>query len=185
MPKLTLSLSSDVLKTLERLGKSPYDIGKEIIVRFAERIAKVGERGNLLASMITSINESIDSVFEKLEKGQFKLAAVEIISTLRILEAILTELLLLPLSEGERMYAKLLKAMCEGYLKRSRIFVHDEPSIAAPMIISAVMSILLTIAWIKALLFELGIELERIGKPEEALRIYEKLSSIIIEKTKK
>ncbi len=185
MPKLTLSLSSDVLKTLERLGKSPYDIGKEIIVRFAERIAKVSERGNLLASMVNTVDELIDSASEKLRKGQYKVAAIEIVSALRVLEAILTELLMLPLSEGERMYAELLRGMCRSYLKRSRVFVQGEPLIVVSAAATAIMSILLAVSWIKTLLLELGVELERVGKPEEALRIYEKLSSTIIEEVKK
>ena len=173
MPKITLSLASEVIEILKKHGKSPYEVSKEIIVRYTEKLGRIGERSELLASIVGNVYSSIQNMHNLLKSGKYNEFIAEVISDLKLLEIALTEMLSLPLSRGERTYAEFLRDLC-------RILISGRDHYSIESIVMALIVILLTSSWIMTLLLDIGMELEDLGLTEDYHKILDTLNSILI-----
>jgi hypothetical protein len=124
MPKVSISLSSDVASVLVRSGKTLNEKVKEIVLLYVARSSRILERSDVLHTVALDLLTHIKQYLgDPKPEGLYM-----ILAEAKILAMIAKDL---PLTEGEKFYLAILEAMIEAYYeKRSTIIPFFEPTIA-------------------------------------------------------
>jgi len=112
MPKVSISLSSDVASILARSGKTVNEKVKEIVLLYVARTSRILERSDVLYTIALDLLAHITQYLG--EKDPKPESLYMILGKAKVLAKIAKDL---PLTEGEKFYLATLETMIETYEK--------------------------------------------------------------------
>jgi len=125
MPKVSISLSSDVAGVLARSGKTLNEKVKEIVLLYVTRSWRILERSDVLCTIALDLLAHIDRYLG--EKDPKPESLYMILAEAKVLAKIAKDL---PLTEGEKSYLAILETVIETYEKEPTIISFFGPIIA-------------------------------------------------------
>jgi predicted DNA-binding antitoxin AbrB/MazE fold protein len=156
MPRITISLSSEILNILTRDGKPPGEKIKEIVMLQAERIARIDER----ASTIDSILEEVLRYLQSYIQSQ---RTEDLLTALRLTKIAISLIQPLPLSEGEKkileIFDKILKSFEEMLIKYTNTLVQANITTVVASATATAATIVLISTYIIGLLWDVRKEI--------------------------
>jgi hypothetical protein len=125
MPKVSISLSSDVASILARSGKTVNEKVKEIVLLYVAKTSRILERSDVLHTIaLDLLKHIIQYLGEKDPKPE---SLYMILAEAKVLAKIAKDL---PLTEGEKFYLASLETIIETYEKEPIIRSFFGPIIA-------------------------------------------------------
>jgi len=116
MPKVSISLSSDIASILARSGKTVNEKVKEIVLLYVTRSSRILERSDVLHTIaVDLLAHIIQYLGEKDPKPE---SLYMILAEAKVLAKIAKDL---PLTEGEKSYLAILETVIEAYEKEPTI----------------------------------------------------------------
>jgi hypothetical protein len=116
MPKVSISLSSDVASILARSGKTVNEKVKEIVLLYVAKTSRILERSDVLHTIALDLLKHIIQYLG--EKDPKPGSLYMILAEAKVLAKIAKDL---PLTEGEKSYLAILETMIEAYEKKPTI----------------------------------------------------------------
>ena len=183
IPKVTLSVASEVIEKLKRIAKDkePTEVMKEIIIKYVDKAAKLAQRVTTLKSYLDNLNLCQEELLTRLSTKDIIGALRQVHITIRWLHTLLLDFSQLPLSEGERRYLDKLKAIIEFHLKefdelKQRNYAADMWNMQY-YLLTSIYLLFCVKSWLDSILADAGTELKELltMSYEDVLRLYKAL----------
>jgi len=170
MPKVTLSLSSEIAEILSKGGGSLSEKVKEIVILYAERTSKAQERATAVVEVLREVQEHWLRITARLKSCRLESMASEITSALRLSKVALALAGSLPLTEGEKFYIASLKKLCE-FLENLK----EDLDLFTPF---ACVLIIVIMVFLSSLIMDVAVELKGLGDLKKHTELMNSLQEV-------
>jgi hypothetical protein len=172
MPKVTLSLSSEIAEILSKGGGSLSEKVKEIVTLYAERTSKAQERAMAVVEVLRELRELLLRIREIVREKSDRPESVdsEITSVLRLSKVALLLASSLPLTEGEKSYIAFLEELYK-LLEDTRKEGYSLNFLFLP----ALILIIVTTSFLLSLIVDVATELKDLGDLKKHVELMDSL----------
>jgi hypothetical protein len=172
MPKVTLSLSSEIAEILSKGGGSLSEKVKEIVILYAERTSKAQERAMAVAEVLRELREHSLRIREIVREKSDRPESVdsEITSALRLSKVALLLASSLPLTEGEKSYIASLEELYKLFED-----VRKEGYSLNFLFLPALILIVVTTSFLFSLIVDVATELKDLGDLKKHVELMDSL----------